>query len=420
MNLLAEYLRRYPRQIALGLLALLVVDWLNLRVPILIGRAVDHIAASNTEGLFEISLIIAAIAASITALRFVWHYYLFGPPRHYRKVLRTRLYDHLLKQDRSFFEKRPPGELISYSSNDIEAVHQACAQGFMIFADGVFMAVIAIVGMWSLSPRLSLYALLPLPFVSVFVRLAGKQIHRRFKKLQDYSGDFTEKVRECIAGVRVIKSFARERTFLRSFDASSQEYIRLNLEVAKIQSIFDPTIAAIAGISLLIILLIGGEMVIAGTIPIGHFVAFNAYLGSLAWPMTAFGLALNFVQRGRASARRINDLLAIRPQIKEKSPPRPFPEEGHLQINELSYQYDGGAERALHGISLSIPQNSSLGIIGLVGSGKSTLCHLLARLIDPPSGTVQYGGTDLRDLSFNELRRNLVLVTQEPFIFSAS
>ena len=420
MRGLASWLWRYRGRVLAGFLSLLVVDGAGLIVPLVIRDAIDRLARGE-GGILRSGLYILGLAAIVMVFRFLWRYFFIGTARRIERDLRERLYEHLVKLSASFYNTHKTGELMAHATNDIDAVSRACGFGVLTIADPLFMIPVAIGIMLSIDPRLTLYAVLPLPVLTVFMLGFGRVIHRRFEAVQQVFSEVMEKVRESVAGIRVIKSFVQEEGTARDFARVNERFVAKNMALVRVWGLFEPLIELLSGATLAIVLWLGGIGVIRESISLGDFVAFTQYLTMLTWPMISLGWAVNILQRGSASLGRINRLLAVPPEITDPPVPR-RPRGAGIEIRNLTFSYPGGnGDRpALSGINLSIPEGATLGVVGLTGAGKSTLAHLIPRIFDPPPGTVLIGGVDVREHKVAELRRLIGFVPQDPFLFSAT
>lgn len=422
MDRLLTWLWRYRGRILAGFVALVIVDAATILVPLVIRDAIDGLTRGEVS-LFRSALYIAGLAAFAMVFRFFWRYFFIGTSRRIERDLRARLYDHFLALPASFYNEKKTGDLMAHATNDIEAVAMAAGFGVLTIADPLFMIPISIAIMLTIEPRLTLYAVLPLPILTVFMLFFGRVIHRRFERVQETFSAVMEKVRENVAGVRVLKSFVQERGTEKDFAVTNQKLVNENMALVRIWGLFHPLIELLSGATLAIILWIGGTQVIRAAISLGDFVAFTQYLMMLIWPMISIGWGVNLLQRGTASLARINRLLGVRPDILDPSSPRTVSETG-IEIRNLTFAYpsnDGPPpDPALRDINLEIKQGTTLGIVGLTGSGKSTLAHLIPRVFDPPPGTVRIGGIDVRDVALRELRGLIGFVPQDPFLFSAT
>jgi ATP-binding cassette subfamily B multidrug efflux pump len=421
MDRLRTWLWRYRGRILAGFISLLMVNAATILVPLVIREAIDRLTRGEGD-LLRSGLMIAGLAAVVLAFRFLWRYFFIGAARRIERALRSKLYSHLLGLSASFYNETKTGDLMAHATNDIEAVTRACGFGVLTIADPLFMIPVSVAIMMSIDPRLTLYAILPLPILTLFMLWFGKAIHHRFESVQAAFSTLMEKVRETVAGIRVVKSFVQERGTEADFSMTNQLQVDRNMALVRIMGLFHPLIELLSGASLAIILWIGGIGVVRASISLGDFVAFTQYLSMLIWPMISIGWAVNILQRGRASLERINRLLAETPEIVEPAKPRAL-QGTRIEIRDLTFAYPSsngrGATPALSDIQLSIEEGMTLGVVGLTGAGKSTLAHLIPRIFDPPVGTVCIGGVDIRDVDLDELRRSIGFVPQDPFLFSA-
>jgi len=411
---------RYRGWLLLGVLALLLVDTAQLVTPLIIRAAVDDLVLGVGEHLPRYAMYLVGIAGTVLVFRFLWRYFLFGAGRKIERDLRNRLFGHLLTLSPSFYARHSTGDLMAHATNDLEAVRRACGMGVLLAADTLIMVSFALAAMIGISPRLTLLAFIPLPFLTLVVLGFGRLIHRRFEQVQASFARLTERVREALSGIRVIRAFAREGGMGRAFAEDNLEYIRLNMALVRVWGVFRPLIGLLAGLGTGIVLWFGGRAVLTASISLGDFVAFTSYLGMLIWPMMALGWIVNLLQRGAASMGRIQVLFSAQPDIKSPPRPKPFPRSHRIELRKLSFAYPGEERPVLREISVTVEEGMTLGIVGLTGSGKSTLVRLIPRLYDPPPGTLLLGGVDIRELNLTELRGAIGMVPQDVFLFSAT
>ena len=420
MEQLTTWLWRYRGRVFAGFIALLMVDGAGLLIPLVIRDVIDRLSRGET-GFLRGGIYIVLIAIVAMSFRFLWRYFLIGTARRIERDLRERFYEHLLILSPSFYNENKTGELMAHATNDIDAVSQACGFGVLTIADPLLMIPVSVGIMLSIDPRLTLYVLIPLPILTLFMLGFGKLIHRRFEAVQAAFSKVMEKVREDVAGIRVLKSFVQEKGTNLGFNQTSQLLVDKNMSLVRVWGIFHPLIELLGGASLGIVLWLGGRGVIMGTISLGDFVALTQYVVMLVWPMLSLGIAVNVVQRGRASLGRINRLLAVPPAIAEPQAPQQLGDT-RIEIHNLSFTYPGQnherIEPSLRNINLTIESGTTLGVVGLTGAGKSTLAHLILRVFDPPTGSIRIGGTDVHELSLSGLRRAIGFVPQDPFLFS--
>jgi len=420
MEQLTTWLWRYRGRVFAGFIALLMVDGAGLLIPLVIRDVIDRLSRGET-GFLRGGIYIVLIAIVAMSFRFLWRYFLIGTARRIERDLRERLYEHLLILSPSFYNEHKTGELMAHATNDIDAVSRACGFGVLTIADPLLMIPVSVGIMLSIDPRLTLYVLIPLPILTLFMLGFGKLIHRRFEAVQAAFSKVMEKVREDVAGIRVLKSFVQEKGTNLGFNQTSQLLVDKNMSLVRVWGIFHPLIELLGGASLGIVLWLGGRGVIMGTISLGDFVALTQYVVMLVWPMLSLGIAVNVVQRGRASLGRINRLLAVPPAIADPQAPQQLGDT-RIEIHNLSFTYPGEnherMEPSLRNINLTIESGTTLGVVGLTGAGKSTLAHLILRVFDPPTGSIRIGGTDVHQLSLSGLRRAIGFVPQDPFLFS--
>lgn len=422
MDRLTTWLWRYKGRVFAGFVSLLFVNAATILVPLIIGNAIDQLTVGQGR-LLASGLMIVGLGVVIMVFRFLWRYFFIGTSRRIEQELRAKLYRHLLLLSSSFYNEKKTGDLMAHATNDVDAVQRACGFGILTIIDPLFMVPISIAIMLSINTRLTLYAVAPLPILTLFMLGFGRVIHRRFEILQASYSQLMEKVRENISGIRVLKSFVQEQGTEADFARTNREYLQKNMALVRVSGLFHPVIELLAGMTLAIILWLGGVGVIRAEISLGEFVAFTQYLSMLIWPMIALGWAVNLLQRGSASLGRINRLLAETPEITSPETPRALPGT-RIVIRDLTFAYPTAKGRnevaALSDVNVKIEEGMTLGIVGLTGSGKSTLAHLIPRLFDAPVGTICIGGTDIRDIDLSTLRTSIGFVPQDPFLFSAT
>ncbi len=405
-------------RVALGLGALLIVDGGQLLVPLLMRAGVDAIAQGRaTPGLLaRYGLYLVGIALIVAFFRFFWRYFLFGAARDAERQLRDEIYAHILRLHPGFFLKKRTGEVMALATNDADAVRMALGMGVIALTDALFVGLFSLGAMLAISYKLSLYVLTPMLLLAISTRFFGKLIYQRFKEVQESFAELTERVREALSGIKVIKAFAQEPGELGHFEKFNQDYVNKNLRLVKVWGLFQPLMAALAGLGMALVLWFGGRQVIYGQISLGDMVAFAGYLGMMVWPMIAIGLVVNWLQRGVASLRRIKALLVVEPEIKD--PPKPYagPVKGEVEFRDLTLEADG--RLILKGVSVKVERGMTLGIVGRTGAGKTQLVQTVPRLVDPPPGKVFVDGVDVRQWKLASLRRGIGFVPQEAFLFS--
>jgi ATP-binding cassette subfamily B multidrug efflux pump len=417
---LSTYVGRYRRRIILGFLCVVVTNAVGMAFPWVLGAAIDDLGRALThEKLIRYPLILVGISLVQAVFRFSMRWVLIGVSRDIEYDLRNDLFAHLLRLSPRFYHHNRTGDLMSKATNDVAAVRMLVGPGIMYTANTVAATVLALVFMVRIDARLTLYALIPLPLVSVAMQYLGSKIHDRFEKIQAMFSDISARVQENLSGIRVVKSFCQEEAEIETFKRMNQEYVQKNLGLIRLWGTFYPSLELLIGIAFVVVLWFGGMQVIAGKILLGSFVAFNTYLGMLVWPMIAFGWVINLVERGAASMGRINVILESKadieddPGVRDQNAP---PIEGEIEFRNLSFAYNG--QSVLRNINLKITRGQRLAIVGQTGSGKSTLVHLIPRLYEAPAGTLLIDGRDIRQYPVETLRSQIGFVPQETFLFS--
>ncbi len=416
-----------------GLLSLLLVDFLQLVIPLVIKQAIDLLVTQTDAAeslLIRQAGIILVMALAIALFRYVWRRLIFGHSRVVEQGLRNRMYAHLQTLSLSFFQKTPTGDIMARAINDINAVRMASGMGLVALIDGAVLGLAAIGFMISIDLRLTLIALIPAPFIVGLTRMLTHRMSRGFETVQKTFSDLTERVREAFAGIRVVKAHHREAWEYSRIKDQGERYVAENMSLARTLAIFFPLMTIFTNAGLVVVILLGGRYAILGQITAGDFVAFISYLNLLTWPMMAMGWVTNLVQRGSASMRRINRILDEAPDIRDSKPLHEVsdregplergegPISGAIEIRGLSLKYPQQERYALRDIRLKIEASENVAVVGRVGSGKTTLLQVIPRLLNVPNNTVFVGGRDICTVALASLRKWIGFVPQEVFIFS--
>ena len=403
----------------LGFSALLAVDFLQLTIPRILKKGVDSLtsAAATPQILLRYALYIILIALFVSVLRFVWRYTIIGFSRFLERDIRNRIFSHIINMDMAFFEKRTTGDIMAHASNDLSAVQMACGMGMVAAVDATIMTIAAIGFMTVIHPKLTLLALLPMPFLAVFTRILTAKMHHRFTTVQEQFSLLTEFTRSTLASVRLIKAYTMERFQTDEFDKLGRKYVKSNIRVARIQGLMFPIATLVGNMGMLLILFFGGRLVITGDISMGDFVAFITYLYMLIWPMMAIGWVTNLVQRGITSLTRIDNLMAEQSLLPDPSSEEISSSKPTFELRSLSFGYPNSNELVLKNVSLQLGPGIH-GITGRTGCGKSTLCKILVRLYPVNDGHLFFEGKDVNNLSLDTIRSHIGYVAQEPVLFS--
>jgi ATP-binding cassette subfamily B protein len=419
---LLPYLLRYRRQFAVGLASVAMTTSVSLVGPWVLKLAVDDLGRGVTSRkLAAYAAVLLGIAVTGATFRFLMRRIIIGASRHIEYDLRNDFFARLQQFPLVDFQSRRTGDLMSRATNDLNAVRMTVGPAVMYSANTAILFVVAIAMMVSIDLRLTLVALIPLPFVSIAVRYFGAAIHRRFERIQAQLSDLSAVTQEALAGVRVVRAYRQEAAEMERFGQANREYLERNRRLVRLQGFFFPSMSLFLGLGALLVLWLGSREVIRGRISVGEFVAFNAYLVMLSWPMIAFGWVTNMVQRGLASWKRMLEVFDAVPAIVDPPPERLVTLariEGNVEFRDLTFAYAG--RPVLESVSVQVEPGQTVAIVGPTGSGKSTLLSLLPRLFDPPPGTVFLDGVDVRDLSLAQLRGAIGFVPQEAFLFSES
>ncbi len=414
------YMRRYRRGLVLGMGSLVLKDVFGASIPLVIRSAIDALTSGRPWNVvLRFSLLLAAVALTKGVFQYWMRVILIGISRDIEYDLRNDLFTHLVSLSPDFYGRQRTGDIMARATNDLNAVRMMLGPGVMYWTETSLTFVLAIAVMAYTDWRLTIFAVLPAPIVSVAVTLFGRAIHERFEAIQAMFSDISSRVQENLSGVRMIRAFVQEAAELRRFEDLNRQYIAQNLRLVRVSGLFQPLLEALIGITFLVVLWAGGYQVLHSRISLGGFVMFNTYMGTLVWPMIALGWVVNLMQRGSASIARINQIMRERPTIAAPKSPVPIPHvAGEIEFRGVTLDYPSG--RALSGVDLLIPAGATVAVVGHTGCGKSTLAGLVPRLMDPTHGSILLDGIDLRDLDPAGLRRNIGFVPQETFLFSAT
>jgi ATP-binding cassette subfamily B multidrug efflux pump len=390
--------------------------------PWLIKRAIDALPTLHqAHRLIPYFLAIVLVVAGQALFRFIWRRSLFGVSRRIEYRLRNDLFRHLQTMDRPFFLSHPIGDVMSRCTNDLVAVQELFAYFGLLVVDSSLTILTCLVLMAVIDPILTMIAMLPMPLLSVSFLYFGRRVRKKSGEVQAALADLTHFVQETLAGIRLIQAYTLERIRRDQYQGTTEHFIDKNIELAGIRGVFYAVLTFLVGLAAVVVLWAGGMRVVEGHLTLGGFVAFNAYLTMLSWPMMSVGFMVNLFQRGMASLDRVERIFAQQPVIADPLQPRPLPQlRGEIAFREVSFRYPGAEPWALREISIRIPAGSCIGLTGPVGCGKTTLLELIPRVFDPTAGVVLLDGRDVRTVSLEELRRRVTLVSQEPFLFSDS
>ena len=415
---LAPYLRRHALGMVLGALYFVGANAAALLGPYVIGRAVDSLhQAPGRSSLLAFAGLIVLIALVQGVLEFVARYSNNRISRRIEYELRNQVFAHFQRLELAFFQQRTTGDLVARAINDLSAVRMFLGPGYNNLVNTIIAFSSTVFVMARIDLRLTFYATGALPLVTLIFILLHRQIERRYKRVQDQFGVISARAQENFSGIRAIKAYVQEEAEIASFNRLTAEYRKRSIAYARMSSLMWPAMATVAGISVVLLIWLGGSDVIARRISIGQFVQFNTYIGQLVWPMIGLGWAFNLYQQGSASWRRIEEVLSYEPTIADGAETRPVQAlRGEIEFRGVGLSY--GSHLVLHEINLHIPAGGTLAIVGATGAGKTSLVNLIPRVFEAQQGQVLIDGVDVRAIPLAVLRRAVGYVPQETFLFS--
>jgi ATP-binding cassette subfamily B multidrug efflux pump len=425
---LRPYLSKYKTTLFWGLLTVVGSNLFTVALPLFIGRAIDTLKAGlesrtlDESGLITYALLVVGFSLVAGAFTFLTRQTIIVVSRRVEYDLRNDFLAHLQQMPLSFFQNTPTGDLMAHATNDISAVRNSLGPGIMYPTDTLMTFVLVLGVMLYQDWRLTLLALIPLPFVSYAVYALGKVVHQRFEERQEQFSRLTTRAQENLSGIRVVKAYVREAHEIGLFRSLSWDYLKKNLVLARVQSIMWPLMFLLVGFSLVITLYFGGLRVINNELTIGMLTAFFGYLLMLIWPMIAFGWVINILQQGAASMARLMRIMDTAPEIRDTA----YTDhsisnlEGSIAFKNVTFTHTSASAPALHNINLNIEKGTTLAIVGYTGSGKSTLVNLIPRLYEVTEGEVLIDGVNVKRIPLRVLRQHIGYVPQETFLFSDS
>ncbi|WP_050616685.1 ABC transporter ATP-binding protein [Bacillus testis] len=421
---LAWFFKENWKRYASAILLLCMVNLLDMVPPKLVGMTIDgiHQQELDAKTIAIYIALLAGIAVSVYIMGYYWQHNLYGGAFLLERKIRFSFMDHLLKMTPAFYEKNRTGDLMARATNDVKAIQLTAGFGILSFTDSImFTGTILCMMGFTISWKLTLLSIIPLPLMAFLMQVYGKKLHTHFTAAQDSFGKLNDSVLESVAGVRVIRAYVRERQSEREFAEMAEDVFQKDLRVTRIDALFDPTINILVGISYLIGLGYGAKMVFHQQITLGDLVSFNVYLGMLIWPMFAIGELINIMQRGNASLDRVGKTLRYKADVSDPEGEAvyvPQPEDIHFQ--QVGFQYPSSSMVNLDGVNIHLKRGETLGLVGKTGSGKTTFIRQLLREYPLGQGVISISGRRLEDLKLENIRAWLGYVPQDPFLFSKS
>ncbi|WP_263786073.1 ABC transporter ATP-binding protein [Salinibacter grassmerensis] len=436
---LNHFFWRYKYLFVPGLLFTMISAGFQITVPMVVRQVVDSIprfvrlytlygdtpAQAELYAYFFVALVLFAlviIALSGTSglFMFLMRQTVVVASRHIEYDLRNDLYDHLQRLSSTFYQEYSTGDVITRATDDIEKVRRYIGPAIMYVTRSLVMVLVAASVMFVISPTLTLYALTPLPVLAVAVFFMARMVHHRSDRLQQQYSTLTSRVQEALSGIRVLKAYTREAAEAEAFDDESQEYRARNLNLALVESAWRPSFLLLVGVSTVIVVWMGGQLVAEGTITIGNIAEYIIYINMMTWPVASLGFVITMIQRASASVMRLQKIMDREPDIDDGPQTNPAIQslEGRITFRDVWYKYEDEDEPALRGVSFDLPADQTLAIVGRTGSGKSTLVRMIPRLLEPDAGTVAVDGYEIDTIPLRTLREHMGYVPQDVFLFS--
>ncbi|KZE77129.1 ABC transporter [Paenibacillus elgii] len=424
-NIFWSHIKRNRLPYLMGFALLSISSILQLIIPWLLGRFTDSLqtGALTYDQAVRFGVWMIAAGFGIAFFRSVSRIYLFRLSRQLEMRVRGELFIHWEKLSAQYFNNQRIGDLMSHAISDVGVIREVTMQGYFNVMEAVFLIVVSVAAMTSsVNLWLTLLTMLPLPLLSLLAYRFNKRIMQQSKDMQSAISDLTSRVQEFTAGIRVVKAFVQEKAERELFTQDNRRAVEMNRRYVRSNSLFGALSAGIVGFSFLVSVVLGGIMVLKDIITLGEFVAFNTYLSLLMGPIESLGRVVNLLQRGKASELRLLEIFNTQPDVVDDVIAKPEIQTigGEIEIRDLTFSYPEAKRPSLRNVSLKVPKGSSLAIVGRVGSGKSTLVHLLVRLYNPPKGTVFIDGHDIHEIPLRTLRGQIGIVPQDQFLFSST
>lgn len=418
---LKKYFIRYKTKLLWGILFILISNAMTVYVPILLKDSINALQQNTTtEVLLRYAFLIVGTSIIGGIFRYLIRQTIIVVSREIEYDLRGDFWNHIQKLPLKYFQNNSTGNIMSHATNDINAVRMFIGPAVMYSIDTSIRLIIVVSIMISINFSLTIYALLPLPILSYGVYRVGKLIHEKYTRIQENFSLLTTRAQENFSGIRVIKSYVREANEIKRWNELSKDYLNKNMNLIRIQAVVMPILYMITGISIIVVIWMGGSKVINGEMNLGDITAFIVYLGILIWPMIAFGWVMNIIQQGEASMKRLNKIFSEPYEIQDSSTTDVSVSglHGEIEFRNINFKYSESLPDVLKNINLKIASGLTVAIVGHTGSGKTSLINLIPRLYDVTSGELLIDGRNVKDIPLDILRTNIAVVQQESFLFS--
>lgn len=420
---LKKYFLKYKTKLFWGLIFILISNSMTVYLPILLKDSINELQNNTTSSvLLKYAVLIVGTSLVAGVFRYLIRQTIIVVSREIEYDLRSDFWSHIQKLPLRYFQNNSTGNIMSHATNDINAVRSFIGPAVMYSIDTSIRLTIVVAIMISMNFSLTILALLPLPILSFGVFRVGKLIHEKYTKIQENFSQLTTRAQENFSGIRVIKSYVREANEIKRWKDLSKEFLKKNMNLIRIQAMIMPILIIITGISIIVVIWVGGGKVISGEMSLGEIAAFVAYLSILIWPVIAFGWVMNIIQQAEASMKRLNKILSEPYEIddSEKTDFSISELKGQIEFNNISFRYSDSLPEVIKNVNLKVPVGSTLAIIGHTGSGKTSLINLIPRLYDATSGEIKIDGRNVKEIPLDVLRTNISVVQQESFLFSDS
>ena len=421
-GILLPYIWKYKIPYLLGLITLLVVDYVNLTIPQITGEITDGLMTYtlDLQGVLKLVISLLLCALTIAIGRILWRFFIFGTSRKVENEIRNDMFGKLEELSQTYFNTHKTGDLMTHFINDLEALRNSIGPAVISAFDAIVMTALTLYKMMvHVDFKLTLMTLVPMSFIAVGSYFFGEQFEAKFTAKQEAFAKMSDLVQESITGERVIKAFVQEKNQDKAFEKVNQHNKKMNMQVVKLMATYMPFLDFVIGVSYAITIIYGGYLTIVSSITLGEFIAFNSYLGMLVWPMIALGDSITSFSQGRAAIARINTIFAEEPEIVDSEDVEDVRAlEGNISINNLTFTYGKEYQNVLTDLSIDIHKGETFAILGRTGEGKTTLVNLLLRLYDIESGSIQFDGFDIKKIPLKVLRSNIAYVPQDSYLFS--